>query len=79
MIYRLNGREYVVQAKVPSTDEYQTGTQYHKGNVVKKTETISDSIKIDQAKFADTAAVLAHLDNHDWSKDPVGTLLQSEE
>ena len=78
VVYRLNGREYVVQAKVPSTDEYQTGTQYHKGNVVKKTETISDSIKIDQAKFADTAAVLAHLDNHDWSKDPVGTLLQSE-
>jgi flagellin-like hook-associated protein FlgL len=78
VIYRLNGREYVVEAKVPSTDDYKSNTQYNKGNIVKKTETISDSIKIDKEKFADSAAVLAHLDDHDWSKDPVGTLLQSE-
>lgn len=78
VLYRLNGREYVVQAKVSSSEEYDNTKTYDVGEIVKVTNTISDSILVDRSKFPDADAVLTHLDQHDWSKESAGNLVASE-
>jgi len=78
VIFRLNGREYVVQAKVPSAEEYKSTETYQPGEIVKTQTSTSDSILIDRSNYPDASSVLSHLDQHEWSKESVGKLLQSE-
>lgn len=78
VLFRLNGREYVVQAKVPSAEEYNSTKTYQSGEIVKVLNTVSDSILIDKSKFSDINSVLTHLDQHDWSKESIGKLVESE-
>ena len=77
VVYRLNGREYVVQAQINPAKTYDALENYKTGEVVEVATTESDRIKVDQSRFANINAVKAHLDSHDWSKDPVGSLLSS--
>jgi len=69
-----NGREYVVQAKMPEISDYIVSEDYNKGDLVKVTELTDDAILIDDAEFSDLGAVLAKLDDKDWSKSKVGDL-----
>ena len=74
VVFQANGREYVVQAKMPSVSDYDTLETYNQGDMVKVTETFEDSILVDSGEFADLASLLSKLGDKDWSKQKVGYL-----
>ncbi len=74
VVFLANGREYVVQAKMPEISDYIVSEDYNKGDLVKVTELTDDAILIDEAEFSDLGDVLAKLDDKDWSKSKVGDL-----
>jgi len=73
-VFHANGREYVVQAKTPDISEHILSDTYNKGDLVKVTQKIDDSILVDGLEFTSMADILAKLDDKDWSKEKVGEL-----
>lgn len=74
VVFQTNGREYVVQAKTPSVTDFDISETYNKGDMVKVTESMEDSILVDSAEFSDLGSLLNKLGDKDWSKQRVGYL-----
>ncbi len=78
----LNGRQFVVQAKIIDDKEFNSNSSYSKGDLVKFTSSNEDSIQTNI--FEDTISVdatpilelrekvLVEWDDRDWSREPVG-------
>ena len=74
IVFQANGREYVVQAKIPSVSLYVPSDIYNKGDMVKVVQTYEDSIHVDGSEFASKSELLDKLKDKDWSKQKVGYL-----
>jgi len=74
VVFLANGREYVVQAKMPEISAHDASESYNKGDLVKVTEYTDDAILIDGAEFSDLNSVLSKLADKDWSKSKAGDL-----
>jgi len=74
VVFFANGREYVVQAKMPEISDHDPSGAYNKGDLVKVTEYTDDAILIDGAEFSDLNSVLSKLSDKDWSKSKAGDL-----
>jgi flagellin-like hook-associated protein FlgL len=74
VVFLANGREYVVQAKMPEISDHIASENYNKGDLVKVTDFTDDAILIDGAEFSDLDDVLSKLSDKDWSKTKAGDL-----
>jgi flagellin-like hook-associated protein FlgL len=70
----INGREYVVQAKLPQISEFTVEDEYNAGDLVKVTTLIDDAILVDNAEFQGIGDVFSKLADKDWSNESVGQL-----
>ena len=77
-----NGREYVVEAKTLDASEYNSSNSFLKGEVVKVTSQVDDSILLDPSLVPtdDSTSslfetVISFLGQRDWSQSPVGNLM----
>jgi len=74
IVFQANGREYVVQAKTPNTEEFSLEETYNEGDLVKITQELNDGILVDPSEFNQINDLLVKLDQFDWSKNNVGAL-----
>jgi len=87
----VNGREFVIQSKIVEEQEFASNNTYAKGDLVKVTRNLEDSIKTNvfevQGKVGETNPsiselredVLGQWSERDWSKEPVGKTSSGED
>jgi len=77
-----NGREYVVEAKTLDASEYNSSNSFLKGDVVKVTSQVDDSILLDPSLVPTNDStsslfetVISFLGQRNWSQSPAGNLM----